>query len=339
VIRPPPYGLFDAQAPRFLVLECQQNAPRGRDETIELGTDADAEAHAAWRIDLGDDDLPTLIVDRQVTRLIEITRQLLHDRQRLGEQTMCWRIDVRQFEQLRRHDEAIVEIDQITAGLKATPAANGCSKVDGEISRAICAKVAVLDAEAARSTRRGELLAAITTASYLIALGIHASTDSLNKLLALLAVLLVEFGGGLSLAVAMGLSRDAAAVGPALSLSTTPSDDTPLRTTNVQLSTQALSTPMQVVEPDGAKAPDTLLCGPVQPLPSTCAPTTRDKVLAHIRHAGGNVRASQCELATIVGCSPSRAAQVLRELRSLGLISVRASATGSILRLAQNLFG
>ena len=48
---------------------------------------------------------------------------------------------------------------------------------------------------------------AVALTSYLFALGIEASADRVNKLLVLLAVLVIECGGGLALAVGMALGE------------------------------------------------------------------------------------------------------------------------------------
>lgn len=92
--------------------------------------------------------------------------------------------------------------------------------------KTVCATPPALLAELARAQQRGKLEVALASAAsdltkigaaraantdaaalvaYLGAVGVETTTDRLNKLLVVLAVLLVEMGGGLALAVGMSL--------------------------------------------------------------------------------------------------------------------------------------
>ena len=61
---------------------------------------------------------------------------------------------------------------------------------------------------------------AAAISAYLSALGWSVHTDTLNKLLALLAVLVIELGGGASLAIGMALSQTAPRTPSVVALST-----------------------------------------------------------------------------------------------------------------------
>jgi hypothetical protein len=99
--------------------------------------------------------------------------------------------------------------------------------------KTICSTPPALLAELARAKQRDRLQAALASASsdlskigvakaantdaaalaaYLAAVGVETTTDRLNKLLIVLAVLLIECGGGLALAVGMSLRTTNAGV-------------------------------------------------------------------------------------------------------------------------------
>jgi hypothetical protein len=107
----------------------------------------------------------------------------------------------------------------------------------------------VLEPELARAKRRAELeqkieraaadLAktmptkqsnsdAVALVGYLAAIGVKTDTDTLNKWLVILAVLLIECGGGLSLAVGLSLAQTSRETMPTVDVSNTELDqDTP----------------------------------------------------------------------------------------------------------------
>lgn len=112
------------------------------------------------------------------------------------------------------------ELEAKIAVLKATPGSNGCEKIDGPVSKRVCPEAAGLEIEQAKAAHRDQLEGAMTEANraleklgpakvansdasaingYLAVAGITISTDAINRWLALLAVALVEFGGGLAL--------------------------------------------------------------------------------------------------------------------------------------------
>jgi hypothetical protein len=116
---------------------------------------------------------------------------------------------------------AIPEIEADIAGLLARNAKQiDCTgAVTTPLQRFTCPRVAVLKGEIARTEKRAELDKALADASdklaapppppantdsaalrrFTLAVGLDISADRLNDLLVLLAVLVVEFGGGLSL--------------------------------------------------------------------------------------------------------------------------------------------
>jgi hypothetical protein len=115
------------------------------------------------------------------------------------------------------------ELEALIRGAQRNPRTAGCTALNGSL-RVTCAK---LEAEFARARQLDTLKAdmdrasadltktgtpkiansdAVALASYLAGLGIDTSADRINKLLVLLAVLVIECGGGLALAVGMALS-------------------------------------------------------------------------------------------------------------------------------------
>jgi hypothetical protein len=257
------------------------------------------------------------------------------------------------------------ELSPVIAALKFSTGANGCTKVDGPVSRKVCSEVANLEAEAARSQRRSELEATIRTTTdklasiqpakqansdaaalvgFLAALGLTVDVDSLNRVLVLLAVLVVECGGGLSLAVAGSLTS---AEGCTSSRDARLTDNSAMTTANTGTvepsvvfalptipSVHLPETPNIVAPVPPAQSPSMLASTQANQVNAVQNSSTRDKVLAFVTQAGGTVRNSQRTIAKQVGVSPSRLNAVLAELAGDGVLKVRAGATGTVLALA-----
>jgi hypothetical protein len=136
-----------------------------------------------------------------------------------------------------------------------------------------------------------------------------------NKLLALLAVLCIECGGGLALAVGMALSDrpatecERAAANGARTVSTTP-----LALENAQ----AQQMPVVPGASGGSQQGE--------------APT-RLKLLQMVTDATGILRTSERALGSRLGVSSTRARRLLCELVAAGAIKVRTSATGTTITL------
>jgi hypothetical protein len=205
----------------------------------------------------------------------------------------------------------------------------------------VCGPPAALLAELGRAKRRAELDAKIDGASaeltsiqpariansdakalarYLGAVGLELTTDRLNDLLVLLGVLMIEVGGGLSLAVGMALS------GP------------PGRTTEVSADTADgeawTARTLSASVPDAL--PDT---APGQPghsrpvIPDRCpASTVQPSDLTQwLRLQGGRAETSMRRLASALGRSRSGVHEELRRLVASGLVTAACGPRGTVL--------
>jgi hypothetical protein len=196
-----------------------------------------------------------------------------------------------------------------------------------------CTPNASLVAEKARAQRRVELQAqieranaalseaparmantdAVALAGYLAAVGIKTDADTLNKLLTLLGVLVIEVGGGLSLAVGMALSEK-------------PLSEQTVHTAPVHSPGQHIKeTPAASEETDGVHTVHS---------PSK---SSRDRLLALVHDAQGALRTGHRALGEALGISATRAGQLLRDLVADGAIRVRAGKTGSVITLVPKL--
>lgn len=198
----------------------------------------------------------------------------------------------------------------------------------------VCTKPPALTTELARARQRNKLQSVMTTASgelkdlgapkavntdaaalalYLNGLGFETTADRLNKLLVLLAVLVVECGGGMALAVGMSLSDKGAGVQP-VQMQTDHSD---AQNTANRPNNRGQITPARTVH--------------------SAAQSTRDRLLAMVRDANGPMRCGHRGLGDALGVSATRAGQLLRDLVADGAIRVRSSKTGSVITLTPRL--
>jgi hypothetical protein len=198
-----------------------------------------------------------------------------------------------------------------------------------------CTPNASLVAERARAQRRVELQAQMDRANaalseapahvantdakalhrYLGAAGVQMDADRLNDLLTLLAVLVIECGGGMALAVGMSLSEKPL------------SDQTVHSSPGHSTAHTITETPVASKEPSGAH--------------TVHSPTlsSRDRLLAMVRDANGALRTGHRALGEALGVSATRAGQLLRDLAADGAIRVRAGKTGSVITLVPKLVG
>lgn len=205
--------------------------------------------------------------------------------------------------------------------------------------------VADLKAELARSERRWQLTAnadaaaakletmgpakiantdAAALALYLQALGIKADTETINRLLVLLAVIVIECGGGLSLAVGMALSEPA---GRSVQLDR--ANVHPDRTANAALNERANAGPEH--QPEFECTPSTL-----QRLPALNEHPERsahNRVLDALVKSNGVLFGGQGALGRSFGWSKTRMHEVLRELEAAGRVKLQTSSRGTAVRL------
>jgi hypothetical protein len=230
-----------------------------------------------------------------------------------------------------------------------------CTKYDVELARAwersrLTAKVAELTKDAGEAEERlaGQRAAARTAMDkasaelasiqparmansdakaltrYLGALGLEVGPDRLNDLLVLLAVIMVEVGGGLSLAIGMALSGTpgSAAAVPASAASVEPGQP---------------ETPPANMRAPLASAVSVLVkqqCPAISEQLSGAAATRVSDLVAWLRHQGGQAETSMRRLASALGRSPSGVHEELRRLVASGMITAASGPRGTRLSLA-----
>lgn len=252
----------------------------------------------------------------------------------------------------------VSELEALIAKLKATPGARCDLKAGddgfGPVSRKVCGEAAGLAVELARANRRAELQAVVDQASgelndlgpphvantdasalsaYLAVAGGSLSVDALNRWLALLAVALVEFGPGLSFALASVLK-----VSTSDGVTGQPNSH---QTQQLDSPVCCLSEVSKLTVLDTPETADEIRTGQgVQPV-SNSAPAKLDvpdafsgRLVALLKVRGGEVYSGHRSLAKALGCSPAHVGNVLRDLASAGTVTVAATKTGTVVRLA-----
>jgi len=209
----------------------------------------------------------------------------------------------------------------------------------------VCMKPAALVAELGRANRRNELEAkieaaatelrntvpakiansdAVALASYLPALGIETTADRVNKLLVLLAVLVIECGGGLALTVGMALSegvvrseqQDGVVGQGEQALAERPTE-------HLDVSTERPGgniSPVNGFQHQSARSKH----------PERSA---HERVLSALRLKDGVLFGSQVRLGASFGWSKTRMHDVLHELQAAGRVRLSAGRQGTAVRL------
>jgi hypothetical protein len=236
---------------------------------------------------------------------------------------------------------SVAELDAKIVALKQTPGANNCTKIDGPISKRVCLEASALEVERARSKRRQELQTAMAEASshlsqlgpaklantdaaaiqsYLEVAGVKISVDALNRWLALLAVALVEFGGGLAFALA-SILRERVAI-PAVQIEA-PSNPPKAKAVDTDEKAKKIE----------AKPSLKLVSSRKTPRKSARA-DFGERMLALVKERGGELYAGHRPLAKALGCSTANVGKVLRSLSDAGHVTVQATKMGTVVRLA-----
>jgi len=236
------------------------------------------------------------------------------------------------------------------AKLKATPGANGCNKVNGKISREVCAEVSDLEAESARDARRRELEAimreaereraaappivaadpgAAALAVYAASLGVTVSPEVISMWLPLVGVLALEIGSafGVLLMRAAGPVSDEAVTG---------------------IATNRASQVAPVSHEDAAPpASGVAALGVPEPArPCTPRPNTKDddpsgprqramgELLGRLKTEGGQLTGSTRGLAKLFGTSRGTIHRAIADAVAAGMIRVEATMSGTRIALA-----
>jgi uncharacterized membrane protein len=161
---------------------------------------------------------------------------------------------------------------------------------------------------------------AVALAAYLSALGIETSADRVNKLLVLLAVLVIECGGGLALAVGLALG---------------------------DASRHALETQKRSgVPPESQGVPESAPAAYPQAFPASRprsmqqqrepAEPSDQRLLRLVMERGGTLVAGQREIGRLIGVSPSHAHRLLHDLSSAGVVSLTPGRTGTVVKRVVN---
>jgi hypothetical protein len=221
-------------------------------------------------------------------------------------------------------------VAELEAIIGRNPEAGGrCAFVNGSL-RTVCPPHP-LAPELARAKRRAELEAKVESeasklattgpakiansdakalAQYVAAIGFEVTADRLNDLLVLLAVMMIEAGGGLSLA--LGLALSAAPAGRPEASPSTPADH-----------------PSQSVQPPAHARPATPATAPVHP---TARPAT---ILDYVAGQGGRALTSRRRLANSLGRPATTVADELARLVASGAVRATPSARGTLVELAR----
>ena len=159
------------------------------------------------------------------------------------------------------------------------------------------------------------------SARYVAAIGFEVTADRLNDLLVLLAVLMIEAGGGLSLALGMVLG--AAPVARALEPADTAVSKRP-RTPPVNAAADARTTPDATPNAASVRVDRTRPVSVLHP----------SELTDWLRLQGGRTETSMRRLADALGRSPSGVHDELRRMVASGLITAASGPRGTVISFA-----
>jgi hypothetical protein len=254
---------------------------------------------------------------------------------------------------LLRPTRPVAELDAVVAGAKLVcRVATETGKRD-----TVCVKPPALTSELGRGHRRAELERKMETASaglatlrpakvvnsdaaalagYLSAVGLDVEADRINRLLVLLAVLVIEMGGGLSLAVGLSLVQSAPKTTSTVELNHADEDQcTPRGPRAAPEPAQRLAVPGSLVvqaasvEPRRRPARNGRKSRPRR--------TTKDHaagaIMDHLRDRRV-MDSSERALARTIGATRATTRRALHGLVAAGKVALDAGIRGSVVRLA-----
>ena len=185
------------------------------------------------------------------------------------------------------------------------------ARLKADMDRASSELASIRPAKQANSDAR-------TLARYMQALGVNTTPEHLNDLLVLLAVLMIEAGGGLSLAIGMALSG-------------------PVRT---PAAAPACVAAVQAERPPAARldARTTLDALPVRPVVSVertrpASVVRAEDVATWLAERGGKAATSMRRLASELGRSPSGVHDAVRRMVTSGALTATPGPRGTVMAL------
>jgi hypothetical protein len=209
----------------------------------------------------------------------------------------------------------------------------------------VCSPPVALVAELGRAKRRAELetkmekasaeltriaparLAnsdAVVLASYVAALGVALDPDTANRLLSLLAVLVIECGGGLALAVGLSLSERPE-----------PRSSVRLFAEHARPRVSVFSGNTAHLNGGGVRTPPgrSANAGVFAAVRDCSRNAVRQRLVEALRERGGPIQTSIRRLALHLGTTPTTLHTVTRELLAAGVVAIDAGRQGSVFRL------
>jgi hypothetical protein len=160
---------------------------------------------------------------------------------------------------------------------------------------------------------------------YLGAAGMQMDADRLNDLLTLLAILVIECGGGLALAVGMALSEGAARSGQS-ERADSQGERSPNERPTERLTDHTERPPANARQVNGFACSLALTERPER--------SAHERVLSALRGKDGVLFGSQGALGATFGWSKTRMNEVLHELQAKGRVRMSVSRQGTMVRLA-----
>lgn len=245
----------------------------------------------------------------------------------------------------------VAELQALVAKLKSTPGANGCTtEPDGPISRKVCSEAATVAIELGRAQRRAELEAQITEATQALGkikppkvvnadavalsafagkLGVAVTPDALNPWLALLAVALVEFGGGICFAVA-GVFGAAQVAMPKVTAQASGCATRPVHLFHVESATADEALP----QTDFIELARRAEGGTITTPKLTVLDDDAERLVAMVEQHGTELLGSNRTFAKALGVSHTQAGRLLDELEAAGRVRLTRGKGGTVVRLA-----
>jgi hypothetical protein len=264
-----------------------------------------------------------------------------------------------------RHESAQVELASLPAArpvselqrqiseLLLTPGADGCTEVNGRVTRTVCPLVADLKAEKARAERRATLEAVVAQllpvvtkpneahvkdadpgasalSAYLCALGFKLPAETITDWLALVPVLALEIGSALAGVLAMSLRPEVSGQ-PATEEAKAPEPakvsahgETPARPGKPVSASSVKKRRKRTRKGGGGSLGGTGSGG--QRMPAN--------VIDLLKAQGGRIEGGQRGIGKLLGVGKSRAHEILHELAAAGAVILATSKNGTSVQLA-----